>query len=59
MLLSSLPWYSVGVVLSFYSNEQSFDTIESLQDTVEEIIDTGVDYMNDFLSVSHVTFKRV
>ena len=48
------------MVLSFYSNEQSFDTIESLQETVNEIIGTGVDYMNTFLSVSCVeTIRRV
>ena len=42
---------SVGVVLSFYSNEQSFDTIESLQTTMNGIVGTAVDYINAFLDV--------
>ena len=50
---------SVGVVLSFYSNEQSYDTIESLQETVNEIIDIALNYVDNFLSVCYVHILHV
>ena len=45
---------SVGVVLSFYSNEQSYDAIESFQGSVNTIIDTAVDYVDGFVNVSDI-----
>ena len=49
--LSSTLHHSVGVVLSFVTNERSYDSIDSLQETVNGIIDTAVDYMDDIINV--------
>jgi prominin 1 len=46
----------VGVVLSFYSNEQSYDTIESFQQSVNSIVGTAVDYMNSFIDDGDTIF---
>ena len=45
----------MGVVLSFYSNQQSYDSIESLRDSVEEISDTAVGYVGSILDVRTCT----
>lgn len=49
LLLVALVLF-VGVVLSFVTNERSYDSIDSLQETVNGIIDTAVDYMDDIIN---------
>jgi ribose/xylose/arabinose/galactoside ABC-type transport system permease subunit len=46
-------FHRVGVVFAFFSNEQTFRSLENFQESVNEVADTGVNYINDTIRVSH------
>jgi len=50
VLVSSLSC-SVGVVLAFFSNEQTYNSLDDAQVTINSVADVGVDYINDTLNV--------
>ena len=44
--------HSVGVVLAFFSNEQTYNSLDDAQTTINAVADVGVNYINDTLNVS-------
>lgn len=40
-----------GVALTLYSNQQTFDSLDSIQDSVNSATDYGVEYAEDLINV--------
>ena len=51
-ILSFFTFHRVGVVFAFFSNEQTFHSLENFQESINEVADTGVNYVNDTVRVS-------
>ena len=52
-ILPFITFHRVGVVFAFFSNEQTFRSLEDFQGSINEVADTGVNYVNDTVRVSH------
>ena len=55
-VLFPLSLYSIGVVFAFFSNEQTFRSLDNFQDSINTVADTGVDFINDTITVSLLLF---
>lgn len=44
-------YYSAGVVLAFFSNQQTFDSVENTQTTINRVVSVGTTYIDDTISV--------
>ena len=42
----------IGGVFAFLTNEQSYKSLEATQTTINAVVDTGIDYATNTLSVS-------
>ena len=56
MLCCELPScsLSVGVVFAFFSNEQTFRSLDNFQNSINTVADTGVNFINDTIIVSQL-----
>ena len=43
---------SAAVVLAFFSNQQTFESVGNAQDTINSVVDNAVRYVNDTMDVS-------
>ena len=56
--LSFLIFHRVGVIFAFFSNEQTFRSLENFQESINDVADTGVNYVNDTIRVSCTGAKK-
>ena len=42
---------SAGVVLAFFSNQQTFDSVSDANTTINSVVDNGLDYIEDTITV--------
>ena len=43
---------SVGVILAFFSNEQTYRSLDNLQESVNNVTGTGANFISNTLTVS-------
>ena len=45
-------------MLAFFSNEQTFRSFDNFQTSINDVANTGVNYINDTIIVSHSSFQK-
>ena len=51
-----MTFLRVGVIFAFFSNEQTFRSLENFQESINEVAGTGVNYVKDTVRVSHGSY---
>ncbi len=53
MYITLHPLFSVGVVLAFFSNQQTYESVNNAQTTINSVFENGVDYVHDTIDVRY------